>query len=276
MSMRVLIAITSLPYCDALLQLGAEIAKLTDQIPTLLTVIHRENQRAAVAATITSAYDRLRDSAPELRTEVRLGSPSQEILQEIESGEYDLVIVGNPECRGLMARFVMDATVDRVVHHSPCPVLIAKGRIRPIRHILLCDSGARSPSLLGRFVSKVRMLVRRDVDVTVLHVMSQMSAGPGVKGTHLRANAEELIREHAPEGELLQKDMDMLRQIHIDSHPKVRHGLVVEEIVEEANTSDYDLVVIGGRTPAGWERILLDDLGDQIISQVNLPVLVLR
>jgi len=274
--MRVLIAITSLPYCDSVLQLGAEIAKLTEQMPTLLTVIRHESQRATVAGTIASAYDRLRGSAPELRTEVRVGSPSKEILQEIESGEYDLVIVGNLECRGLVAWFVMDATVDRVVHHAPCPVMIAKGRIRPIRHILLCDSGAQCPSLLGRFASRMRMLVRQDVDVTVLHVMSQMSAGPGVKGTQLRADAEELIREHAPEGELLQQDMDMLRQIHVDSHPKVRHGLVVEEIVEEANSSDYDLVVIGGRRPAGWQRILLDDLGDQIISQVNLPVLVLH
>jgi len=274
--MRVLIAITSLPYCDSVLELGVEVAKLTEEIPTLLTVIRRESQREHVAATVKEAYGRLRGVAPQLRTEVRVGPPAKRVLQEIDFGEYDLVIVTNPECRGIMARFVMDATVDRVVRQAPCPVMIAKGRIRPIRHILLCDSGAQSPSLLERFVSQVRMLVRRDVDVTVLHVMSQMSAGPGVKGTQLRADADELIREHSPEGELLQQDIDILRRIHVDSQPKVRHGLVVQEIVEEANSSDYDLVVIGGGRPVGWQRVLLDDLGDQIISQVNLPVLVLH
>jgi nucleotide-binding universal stress UspA family protein len=274
--MRILIAITGAQTCDAVLQLGMEVGRLTDKMPTLLTVIRRESHRAQVAATLKDAYQTLSDTVSELRTEVRVGTPSREILREIELGEYEMVIVGNPECRPFMTRFVMGVTVDRVVHHAPCSVMIAKGRIRPIKHILICDSGVESPSLLERFVSRMRPLVRRDVDVTVLHVMSQMSAGPGVKGTQLRADAEELMREHTHEGELLQRDIDMLRSIHVDSHPKVRHGFVVEEIVEEANSSDYDLVVIGAGWRLGWQKMLLDDLGDQIISQVCLPVLVLR
>ncbi len=274
--MRVLIAISNLMYCESTLQMGAEIGKYTAEIPTLLMVVKRENLKDRVAQTIKQAYEAVQDQIPELRTHVRVGPAAQEILAEAEEGEYDLVIVGNPLCRGLVARFVMDSTVEKVVENSPCPVLIAKGRIRPIRRILLCDSGAQSPSLLRLFTTRLDALAARSIDVTVLHVMSHMSAGPGVAGEQLRADAEELIRASTPEGDILVQDMALLSRFHVNSLPKVRHGLVVEEIVAESQSGDYDLVVTGARIGDGWQRLLLDDIGRKIIAQVDLPVLVLR
>jgi nucleotide-binding universal stress UspA family protein len=109
-----------------------------------------------------------------------------------------------------------------------------------------------------------------------LHVMSQMGAGPGVEGGQLRANAEELIQAQAPEGELLERDIHMLGQLNVHTEPKVRHGLVVDEILTEAQSGDYDLVVIGAHRGEGWRRILLDDLAHQIIVQLDRPVLVVR
>jgi nucleotide-binding universal stress UspA family protein len=106
--------------------------------------------------------------------------------------------------------------------------------------------------------------------------MSQMTAGPGVRGKQLRASAEELIQEHTPEGELLERDMEILEQLNLRAQPKIRHGLVVDEILEEARSGNYDLVVIGAHRGAGWERFLLDDLAYQIIEQMNHPVLVVR
>jgi nucleotide-binding universal stress UspA family protein len=56
----------------------------------------------------------------------------------------------------------------------------------------------------------------------------------------------------------------------------VRHGLVVEEILAEAQCGDYDLVVIGAHRGEGWRRILLDDLAHEIINYVDRPILVVR
>jgi len=81
--------------------------------------------------------------------------------------------------------------------------MIVKGRVGPIQRILLCDSGVASHTLLAHFIQRLPALVEGEVEVTILHVMSQMTAGPGISGKQLRASAEELIREHTPEGELL-------------------------------------------------------------------------
>ncbi len=168
-----------------------------------------------------------------------------------------------------MTRFLLGSTAERVVTHAPCPVIIAKGKIGPVRRILLCDSGAQSVSLFNRFVTQLGRLIEGEEAVTILHVMSQMSAGPGVIGRQLRASAEELMAEHAPEGQLLEQDIRLLERLNIHPQPKIRHGLVVDEILAEARSGDYDLVVIGAHRYEGWQNILLDDLARKIVAQVD-------
>jgi nucleotide-binding universal stress UspA family protein len=185
------------------------------------------------------------------------------------------VIVGEKERRDFLTRFFLGSTAQRVVEYAPCPVIIAKGQVGPLRHVLLCDSGAESSSLLAH-VARLADLLEDDVEITVLHVMSQMSAGPGIVGGQLRASAEDLVQEGAPEGELLARDVQALGRLSVCARAKVRHGLVVEEILDEAQGEDYDLIVIGAHRGAGWQRILLDDLACKIIEKADRPVLVVK
>jgi len=57
---------------------------------------------------------------------------------------------------------------------------------------------------------------------------------------------------------------------------KVSRGLVVEEILQEAQRGDYDLVVIGAYREQGWQRILLEDLAHRIFAGLDRSVLVVR
>ncbi len=64
----------------------------------------------------------------------------------------------------------------------------------------------------------------------------------------------------------------------MDLHPKalVRHGLVVDEIIDEAGTGNYDLVVIGAHRDEGLPRFLLDDLARELVLNVECAILVVR
>lgn len=270
--MRLLIATGGSPHSELALSLGAQIAQRAGIIPTVLTVIRNPSTRARADLILARANDLLQCQAI---TEVRLGQVAEEVLHAAEEGKYDLIVIGERRDHDLVTR-LLGSTTRRVIEHAPCPVMIAKGRVGPIRRILLCDSGAESTSLLSRFTARLPTLVEGEVSVTVLHVMSQMAAGPGISGQQLRADAEELIRQHAPEGVLLEQDLRLLEQANLHPQPKVRHGLVVNEILDEARSGDYDLVVIGAHRGAGWERLLLDDLARQIIEQMDRPILVLR
>lgn len=273
--MRLLIATGGTPHSEAALRLGAQIARRAGISPTVLTVVKSETNRARAVPILAHACQVLGAELPDVQTKTRLGQPAEEIIREAEEGRYDLIIIGERLDRDLVTRW-LGSTAKRVVEHAPCPVIVAKGKISPIRRILLCDSGAESVSLLNRFTARLPALVEGEVEVTVLHVMSQMTAGPGIRGAQLRASAEQLIQDRTPEGELLKLDVQILQKSNLRPHPKVRHGLVVDEILAETRSGDYNLVVIGAHRGAGWERLLLDDLAHQIVEQTDRPVLVVR
>jgi len=106
--------------------------------------------------------------------------------------------------------------------------------------------------------------------------MSQMGAGPSVEGWELRANADELIERKAIEGELITEDLERAEQSgKLKPVAKVRHGLVVDEIVDEMSEGTYDLLVLGAHRGEGWERFLLEDLAGEIVKHSKVPVLVL-
>ena len=297
--MPVLIATNGSSHAEAALRLGAQIARRGREPLTILTVIkHKANRPPApVDAILARACEIVRSQFLDVRTRARVGHPAAEIVREAEEGNYDLVIVGERPNRNLVARFLLGSTAVRVVEHAPCPVIVAKGKIGPIQRILLCDSGSddpsvglpsasfpsttlgtggAGPSVLSRFTEIPIDLLDGSGEIVVLHVMSQMSAGPGVKGKQLRSDTEELIKGQSPEGELLGRDIEALERLGLRAHATVRRGLVVEEILEEVQNGDYDLVVIGAYRGQGWQRILLDDLAHKILVQLDRPVLVVR
>ena len=276
--MKILMATGGSPHSEAALGFGSCLvhAWRTEKAVTMLTVIKRESDYAKANLILTHARQLLAPVTQTIQTKVRVGHPAEEILREAEEGGYGLLIVGEREHHKLMTRFLLGSTAVRVVEHAPCPVIIAKGQIGPIHRLLLCDSGADHPSLLCRFAGQLAGLLRGDEKITILHVMSQIGAGPGVEGKQLRAEAERLIAERTPEGEFLERDVLILEQLGIHPKPKVRHGLVVDEILAEAKEGEQDLVVIGTNPGQGWRRILLDDLAHQIILKMDRPILVVR
>jgi nucleotide-binding universal stress UspA family protein len=272
---RILIATGGSPHSEAALRFGATIAQFAGEPLTVMTVIRSASERPAADRLLAGARDRLAQVVPKVETCIRVGQPAQQIVTEASAGQYDLVVVGERPAHTLWARF-LGSTATEVVERAPCPVIIAKGKIGPVRRILLCDSGAESPSVLTRFTAQLADMLGGEEEITVLHVMSQITAWPGVQDDQLDDTAEELMSKHAPEGEWLTSDLQVLAHPGIHAVPKVRHGGVVEEILTEVEAGNYDLIVIGAHRGEGWQRFLLEDIAHNIMTRVNRPVLVVR
>lgn len=274
--MHILVATGGATHSELAVAFSGHLAAEPDDSLNILSVVKDEAQRAQGEETLTQAQALLGERRPVPVFRLRVGHPAEEIVQEAEESACTVLVVGERQHHSLMTRFLLGATAERVVEHAPCPVIVAKGVARPVRRLLLCDSGATDPTLLENVTLQMPELLQRVEEVTVLHVMSHMSAGPGVSGQELRADTEELIAEHTPEGELLERALEQLDELHVPAEPMLRHGRVVEEILQEALTDRHDLVVIGAHRGEGWRRILLDDLARQIIARVDRPVLVVR
>lgn len=186
-----------------------------------------------------------------------------------------MIVIGERMQHRILSRLI-SPTAERIVAQAPCPVLVAKALTREFQKILVCDSGAAKQPLIDRFSNALPELLTPEADVTVLHVMSQMSAAPGVRGWQLRADAESLMEAQTPEGERLFYDLALLEQTAGHSEAKVRHGRVVDEILAETESEAYDLVVVGTQRAEGWQRLLLDDIARQVIHNIQRPILVVQ
>lgn len=274
--MRFLIAIDGSTQSEIVLRFSAQFVRYADEPFTLLTVIEHHKDRQRAEAMLINARELLESEGGKHLTKIRVGHPAEEIISEMEECDYGLVVVGEGKHRNLATRFLLGSTSIRIAEHAPCSVIIVKGIGNPIRRILLCDSGAEKSLMLSHFTSLLAGLLGDELDITVLHVMSQISAWPGISDRQLRANAKDLIAEHSLEGKFLRQDIKILEQPGIYSNPKVRHGLVVDEILAEAQSGDYDLVVIGAHKSEGWQHLLLDDLARKIMIHSHRSVLVVK
>lgn len=272
--MHILIAVGGSEHSQIALHQAVQLVRRLPFSATILTVVKEWADAPKAASILQEAEHFLRPAVPELHTKTRAGSASEQIIDEAKSGAYDLLIIGERPHHPLLTR-LLGPTALRVVGQRPCPVLIAKEQPYPLAQILICDSVYADPNVLVRFSKSLPHLLAQATHVTLLHVMSQIAAAPGIQGHQLRADVDELIQIHAPEGETLSQDVDLLQQNDVLVEPIVRHGLVVEEILAEATDGRYDLIVIGAHPQDGWAHFLLEDVTAQIVIQANRPVLVI-
>ncbi len=272
--MQVLIAIGGSKHSQLALHQCALLAQKQPISGTILTVIKNNEDEAEAVSLLQAAADLLKTAVPQIQTKIRRGDASEQIIEEAIANHYDLLIIGKKLHHNLVTR-LLGPTSLRIIAQKPCPILIAKEQPHPLEQILVCDSIFAKPNLSERFATHFPYLLAHAANVTVLHVMSQIAAAPGVQGKQLRAGAGELITDHSPEGDGLTQDMELLGEIDVVAEPIVRHGLVVEEILAEAADGRYDLIVIGAHPHVGWQRFLLEDVTAQIVLQADRPVLVI-
>lgn len=213
-----------------------------------------------------------------IRLQVHSGDAVAQILNEATRGNFNLIVIGSRGGRGL-AKLLMGETASRLAKRSPMPLLIVKGKRESARQILVCTGGETPKLIAAEWGGRVSAWT--GASVTVLHVMSQLPIAEASTLADLQVTADAAIAQGTREGKHLQANVDRARECgaHGAITPKLRHGLVLEEIVDEVESGGYDLVVIGAHavprgTPLGG--LLLDDMAGQIIQHCPRPVLVVR
>jgi nucleotide-binding universal stress UspA family protein len=246
---------------------GHLLRRLTGSIPTLLTVIKHESDRPQTQIVLERAA-RLLDGAPSAK--IVTGEAVEEVVREAGLGQYDLLVMGQLPFRPIIQR-ILGSVTERVLPQISGPLLIAKARPQQLRRILLCEGG-RDPSLLQRFATKLPAFITNGSEIKILHVMSQILANPAENGWELQADAQTLMKQHTPEGEFLLQNSQLPVVTPVPVATKVRHGLVVDEILAEAKNGRYDLIVIGQHRGHNW---WLANLMDEIVTQADRSVLIL-
>ena len=244
---------------------------------TLLGVVEEHGD----PSTINTSFDRMTSVLggvkPDPKRLIRRGDSYEQILAEAVEHAYDLVIVGGGGQHHGLLHFKVGSTTGKLARKLHTHFLVARNVPERIEKALVC-TGAEAPAVETMRVGGA-MIAGISAQVAVLHVMSQISLKPGSIPEELVANAETAIARNTREGQQLQRAIQQLQLAGISGTivPRLRHGLVVDEVLAEVKEGKYDLMVVGAHYQPGqnrWLGILLDDVTDQLLNQAPCSVLI--
>jgi nucleotide-binding universal stress UspA family protein len=283
--MHILMYVDESALAEQAVRFGAPIAAAAAAQVTLLAVANSPAEQTRVRAALERVESLLPAPAQEI---VRPGRGVHELLREAETGKYDLVVVGSRGRRGWQ-RLAFGSVAARMARYSPIPVIIVKGPARPsLRRVLACSAADVPSDRVARWSGRLAGWL--GAELTLMHVMSQLALSPSAQMYDLADTAEEAIADETREGRHLARQLQVARTHAAQAadrepivHAKLRHGLVVDEVMAEAVKSDCDLVIIGGhQAPVAFEgpdrmrTYLLEDVADQIVMALQRPVMVVK
>ncbi len=239
---------------------------------TLLGIVEHPSDEAALQEALRHQAQILRDKKVAVEFVTKAGNPLEEIQKRTREQAFDLVLIGAERKTG--GPFVMSAKAYHIIKSVEPPVLVFIGERTGLQRVLICSGGQetinRAVKLTGELACKTRL------SVTVLHVLPEP---PAIYSEMIERedNAAELLNTNSTLGRNLRAEKEALEKFGLDAQIKLRHGLVVPEILEEVTQGDYDLVVTGSTLAGGSLRTyIMGDITSEVVNRAVVPVLVVR
>ena len=206
-----------------------------------------------------------------VETVLQIGPPSQVILETAQSATSDLILMG---ARGLgtVKELVLGSVSHRVLLHAPCSVLILKGPIPSIRHILTPVEGEEDATRILDFLKKIPF--SQNIRLTIMSVWPQPQL-PWPLTLGQSKLLEEKAIQHAQERvDRIAEDLRQQTSFHTDT--VIGLGDPVYAIHEQAKGMKVDLIVVGSHSRSGLSRFLLGSVSHSLVHESSCPVLVAR
>jgi nucleotide-binding universal stress UspA family protein len=275
--MKILICIDQSPAAQAAASLVQHLCFPLDISIVLLGVLEAGLKRDALSKVMKQIQENYFTGYLDIQRKFSKGEASDQIMREADKGAYELIAVGFESHHRIFPPRKIGNTTSKLSAHLQTPLLIARNVPPKIKRILICTSA--EPYSTATIVHGSKILSFCQAPISVLHVMSQISLGNFSTMEDLQDTAESAIKRQTREGKYLMNAMQEIRSAGIRSEiqPRLRHGLVLEEVVAEIKESGVDILVIGSHHQPGQSWLvehLLENVTKDLIQEAPCSVLV--
>ena len=194
--------------------------------------------------------------------------PEEAIAQEALKGDYNLVVLAPAGRRGFIRMFY-GSMVAKVVRRVSASVLVARGGVVPPRRILACVSGSRHSLTNVRAAAQLGVVFGSTV--TIMMVISQLPVQ--FSGQEDERKHSDFLHSDHPLAAHLRAAEDLLHNLGGKGGVRVCEGLVVDEILDELETFDHDLLVLGTHRAEDYDP-MYEDLTTELIQKSSRTTLV--
>ena len=118
---RILVGTDGSPTAQIAVDRAADVARQLKAELTVLTAMRKTTGDQLLARERA----RLEPTGVDVTTKVVENDPATALIDEVEQGGYDLLVVGNKGMTGV-GRFFLGSVPNKVSHHVPCSLLIVR------------------------------------------------------------------------------------------------------------------------------------------------------
>ena len=271
--MRILICSDGTDPADNPTRLGGLIAGPCHSPTTLLGIVEDSVDKDALQKALDNEAKMLRERKVSAEIVIRSGEPIRQILAEVTSNEYDLVIIGARR-KGDGGLYWRPEKTYEVIKAVPPPVLVAIGTCDRLKKILVCTGGKKYIDDAVQVAGEIAKCVNGMV--TLLHVMAEP---PAIYADLVRLEEDvgRLLASDSELGRNLRAQKESLEKLGLNVALRVRHGIALDQIFAEVREGEHDLIVTGTSQARGPLRhYIMGDLTRGILNRADCPVLVAR
>jgi nucleotide-binding universal stress UspA family protein len=271
--MKILICNDGMPAAESAIQLGGLLAGPLRAETTLFGIAEKSQDERPLRDALEKQALTLRSQNVALDIIVHAGEPIRQILDQTSKTSYDLVIIG-ARWTGATGHYWRSEKTYEVIKAIQPPVLVAIGERKHLKRFLVCTGGKEFIEQAIEFTGKLAAAV--GASVTLLHVMAEPPA-IYVDLVQLEEDVHRLLESKSELGTNLRQQKGELERLGVSAEVRLRHGIVIDQVFEEAREGDYDLIVTGTSQARGLLRhYIMGDLTRSILNHANCPVLVAR
>lgn len=239
-----------------------------DQPPRMVAAERRETQALLDETARTMAE--IEGVACE--TAIGLGEPFEGILGAAAEAVSDLVVMG-PHRRQILRDVFLGTTVERTIRLSRLPVLMANSfPSGPYRRVLLATDLSENS---GHALSTAGALgLLNQVDLVVMHGFEDLAGQAMLRNAMSIAQVES---HHAAEAIRARRELSAFldRTGARPARPVVKlvEARAAPVILDCAREERADLVIVGTHGRAGFEKLLLGSVTEQLLRESEIDVL---
>src|SRR5205814_3313695 len=255
------------------IQLGGLLAGPLQAETTILGIAEKSGDERPLREALEKQAQSLRAQKFGLEISMHAGEPVRQILDQTSKTSYDLVVIG-ARWTGATGYYWRSEKTYEVIKAIQPPVLVAIGECKHLERFLVCTGSKEFIEQAVQFTGKIAAAI--GASVTLLHVMVEP---PAVYAdlVRLEEDVDRLLESKSELGTNLRRERRELERLGVSAEVRLRHGIVIDQVVEEARAGDYDLIVTGTSQARGLLRhYIMGDLTRSILNRASCPVLVAR
>ena len=271
--MKIVICSDGMPAAESAMRLGAAFAVPLKADVVVLGVAEKPEDEAALQHALEKQAESLRSQAVSPKIEMCAGDPVRQIAAETAKIKYDLVIIGARTTGSTGLHLRSEKMYELIKSISP-PVLVAMGEWAQLKRFLVCTGGKEFIEDAVQLTGKLARAV--GASVTLLHVMAEP---PAIYAdlVELEEDVDRLLASKSELGMNLFEQKADLENLGVPAEVRIRHGIVVDQVLAEAREKNYDLIVTGSSQSHGMIRhYIMGDVTRSILNYADCPVLVVH